>query len=63
MAGIVSATKVQIETCYRDLEKLAKELEQFNQGSERPGTTVAARAAAIDALVDAVVASIAPLNT
>lgn len=63
MAGIVSATKVQIETCFRDVAKLQVALQQFNQGSEKPGSTPAARAAVVDALVDALVASIAPLNT
>jgi hypothetical protein len=63
MAGIVSATKAQIETCYRALHKLEMELRFYNQGSEQPGTTPATRAAAIDALVDAAVAAIAPVNT
>lgn len=63
MAGIVSATKVQIETCYRALRKLELELRFYNQGSEQPGTTPTARATSIDALVDAAVAAIAPLNT
>jgi hypothetical protein len=63
MAGIVSATKVQVETLYRAVRKLELELRFYNQGTEQPGTTPASRAAAIDALVDAAVAAIAPVNT
>ncbi|QJD54822.1 hypothetical protein PssvBMR6_gp54 [Pseudomonas phage MR6] len=63
MAGIVSATKVQIETAYRALRAAELELRFYNQGSEQPGTTVAARATAVNALVVAAVAALAPLNT
>jgi hypothetical protein len=63
MAGIVSATKVQIETAYRACVKLEQAIRFYNQGSEQPGTTGTTRAAAVDALTQAAVAALAPLNT
>lgn len=63
MAGIVSATQVQIETAFRAATKLELALQFFNQGSDRPTTIGAARITEVNALVVALVAALAPLNT
>jgi len=63
MAGIVSATKVQIENAYRAARKLELALRFFNQGSEKPTALDAARITEVNALTVAAVAAIALLNT
>jgi hypothetical protein len=63
MAGIVSATKTQIEVAFRALRAAELELRFYNQGSEQPGTTATDRATAVNAKVAAAVAALAPLNT
>ncbi|QMP84077.1 hypothetical protein phiB1_1_50 [Pseudomonas phage phiB1_1] len=63
MAGIVSASKVQVENAYRALVKLELELGIFNQGSDQPTTITGDRITQVNALVAAAVAALAPLNT
>jgi hypothetical protein len=63
MAGIVSATKVQVETAYRAVHALELTLRLFNQNSEQPTKLASGRPAQVDALVAAAVTALAPLNT
>lgn len=64
MAGIVSATAAQVQTARVAVAKLSAALQDVSQGPLPANTKLnTAQAAAIDALVDAAVAAIAPLNT
>ena len=64
MAGIISATAVQVQTARDATFKLARVLQDISQGPLPANTKLnAAQITAIDALVDAAVAAITPLNT
>ena len=63
MAGIVSATVVQVQEARRRIAQLEVILQQFAQGTLAPTTLNANQIAAVDAAVDAAVAALAPLNT
>ena len=64
MAGILSATIAQVQTARDATFKLALELQRIVDGtSVGPAQQNAAQVTRIDAIVDAQVAAIAPLNT
>lgn len=64
MAGIVSATQPQVQSARDAVFKLYRALQNVSQGPLPPGASLStAQAAIVDALVDDVVAKIAPLNT
>lgn len=64
MAGIVSATAAQVQTARDKVYALAKVLQDISQGPLPANTALnAAQITAVDAIVDAAVAAIAPLNT
>lgn len=64
MAGIVSATAAQVQTARDAVHKLDRVLQDLSQGPLPPNTELnAAQIASIDAIVDAAVAAITPLNT
>lgn len=64
MAGIVSATDAQVQTARNAVYALAKVLQDISQGPLPNAANLnAAQITAVDAIVDAAVAAIAPLNT
>lgn len=64
MAGIISATPAQVQTARDKVYALAKVLQDLSQGPLPTNTKLnAAQIASIDAIVDAAVAAITPLNT
>ena len=64
MAGIVSATPAQVQTARDKVYALAKVLQDISQGPLPVNTALnAAQITAVDAIVDAAAAAIAPLNT
>ena len=64
MAGIVSATVAQVQTARDAVEKLARLLQDISQGPLPNAANLnAAQITAVDAIVDAAVAAITPLNT
>lgn len=64
MAGITTATQAQVAAARVAVAKLHMELEKVANGPyPAPAALGAAQITAIDALVDAAVAAIAPLNT
>ena len=64
MAGIVSATAAQVQTARDKVYALAKVLQDISQGPLPVNTKLnAAQIASVDAIVDAAVAAITPLNT
>lgn len=64
MAGIVSATDAQVQTARDAVFALAKVLQDISQGPLPSAANLnAAQITSVDAIVDAAVAAIAPLNT
>ena len=64
MAGIVTATAAQVQTARDATAKLLRALQDISQGPLPTNTKLnAAQITAVDAVVDAQVAAIAPLNT
>lgn len=64
MAGIISATPAQVQTARDAVHKLDRVLQDLSQGPLPPNTKLnAAQITSIDAIVDAAVAAITPLNT
>lgn len=63
MAGIVSATTAQVETCRHRVAQLLPLLQELAQGPFVPTNLDAAQIAEIDTAVDNVAAALAPLNT
>ena len=64
MAGIISATDAQVQTARNAVFALAKVLQDISQGPlPRASKLNAAQATSVDAIVDAAVAAITPLNT
>lgn len=64
MAGIISATAAQVQTARDKVYALAKVLQDISQGPLPANTALnAAQIASVDAIVDAAVAAITPLNT
>jgi len=64
MVGIVSASVAQVQTARDATFKLARALQQIVDGTGvGPAQQNPAQIAIVDALVDAQVAAVAPLNT
>ena len=64
MTGIVSATQAQVLTARNALLMLEDQLQKISQGPLPPAAKLnAAQITRVDALVDAAVAALAPLNT
>jgi hypothetical protein len=64
MAGIVSATDAQVQTARDKVHALYRKLQDISQGPLPPkGALSAQQIVEVDAIVDAAVAAIAPLNT
>lgn len=63
MAGIATATAVQVEDARRRLAILGKDLQRFSQGTLKGTALTATQIAAIDTRVDQAVAALALLNT
>lgn len=64
MAGIVSATAAQVQTARDVVEKRVRVFQDISQGPLPANTALnAAQITSVDAIVDAAVAAITPLNT
>lgn len=63
MAGIVSATTVQIEDCYRAAKQAMSTLQRFNQGTFRPTKITPEQVVEVDALLANLKAKLALLTT
>ena len=64
MAGIVSATPAQVQTARDKVQALYLKLQAISQGPLPVNTKLSAQQITeVDAIVDAAVAAIAPLNT
>lgn len=63
MAGIVSATSAQCLTARNAALAFQLYIQQFAQGTLAPTTLSAEQITEVDALVDTLVAALAPLNT